>query len=157
MPASTNLFVARASWPIPPYTDETPAPSFVKTEKADEKTLPKQAAIPSTLILNKHQNNSPAEEECRWGPQCPIYIKATSNIKPENTEEDWNGDRQRNRNEDHLERNYYAQIPQFSPAYDFPDRQSHHYRMKKDRNERLEFWNNLDYYSSSDSDSNSKH
>ena len=38
MPALTNLFVARASWPIPPNVNKVPTPTFVKTEKADEKT-----------------------------------------------------------------------------------------------------------------------
>ena len=76
MPASTNLFVARASWPLSPHTDEVQTPTFVKTEKADEKNLPKQAAIPHALILNKPQSNKPAEEECRWGPHCPICAKS---------------------------------------------------------------------------------
>ena len=44
----------------PPYTDEVPTPTFVKTEKAEEKTPPKQAAISHALILNKPQNNKPA-------------------------------------------------------------------------------------------------
>ena len=47
-----------------------------------------------------------------------------------------------------------------TPSYDFPDGLPHHYKMEKDRNERLGFLNdkyNLDYYSNSDSDFNSKH
>ena len=80
--------------------DEVPTPTFVKTEKAEEKIPSKQAAIPHILILNKPQNNKPAEEECKWGPQCPICTQATQNIKTEDTEEDWNGNMQRNGKED---------------------------------------------------------
>ena len=133
IPASTNLSAARASWPIPPYIDEVPTPTSVKTEKAKEKTPPTQAAIPCILIQNKPQNSKPVEQECRWGtqcpictqmqnskpakeefrwgPQCPICTKATPNIKTEEIEEDWNGDRQRNRKEDQLARNYYPLSP----------------------------------------------
>ena len=92
----------------------------------------------------------------KMGPQCPICTQATPNIKTEETEEDWNGNKQRNRKEDQLERNYYPQSLQYSPSYDFPDRLSHHYKMEKDRNERLGFLNkkyNIDYDSDSDSDS----
>ena len=35
--ASTNLFVARVSWPNPPNVNEVPTSTFVKTEKAEEK------------------------------------------------------------------------------------------------------------------------
>ena len=154
MPASTNLFVAKASWPIPPNMDEVPMPTFGKTEKADAKTPPKQAAIPHTLILNKLQNSKSVEEACG----CPICTQSTP--KAEDSEEDWDGERQRNRKEDQTERNYYPPSPQYFPSYSFPDRLSHHYKMEKDRNAGLEFLNdkyNLDYYSGSDSDSNSKH
>ena len=64
MPSSTNLFVARASWPNPPNMDDVPTPTFVKTEKTEEMTPPKQAAIPCALILHKSQNSKPAEEAC---------------------------------------------------------------------------------------------
>ena len=101
------MFVARVSWPIPPYMDEVPTPTSVKTEKAKEKTPPKQATVPHAMILNKPQNSKPAEVECGWGPQCPVCTQATPNIKTEHTEEDWNGNRERNRKEDQLERNYY--------------------------------------------------
>ena len=37
----------------------------------------------------------------------PFCTQAMLNIKTEDTEEDWNGDRPRNRKEDQLERNYY--------------------------------------------------
>ena len=143
--ASTNFFVSRASWPIPPNVNEVSTPTFVKTEK----TPPKQVAIPHTLILNKPQNSKPAEEACGWGPQYPICTQSNPNMKVEDSEDDWNGNR-----------NYYSQMPKYSPFYDFPDRLSHNYKTEKDRNERLEFLNdkyNLDYYSDSDSDSNSEH
>ena len=39
----------------PPYNGEVPAPTFVKTEQAEEKTPTKQAAISNTLVLNKPQ------------------------------------------------------------------------------------------------------
>ena len=58
MPASTNLFDARASWPNPP----TEAPTFVKTEDAEKKIPLRLAAIPHTLVLNQPQSNKPAEE-----------------------------------------------------------------------------------------------
>ena len=135
MLASTNLFVARASWPIPPNVDDVSMPTFVKTEKTEEKTPPKQAAIPHALILNKPQNSKPAEEACGWGPQCPICTQSNPNIKMEDPEEDWNGNKQRNRKEDQLERNYYSPSPKYSPSYDFPDRLSQHYRIERDRNE----------------------
>ena len=134
LPASTNSFAARASWTIPPYMDEVPTLTFVKTEKTEEKAPPKQAAIPYTLILNKPQNSKPAKEACGWGPQCPICTQSNPNIKTEDTEEDWNGDRQRKRREDQSERNHYPPSPKYSPSYDFPDRPSHHYKMEKERN-----------------------
>ena len=87
-------------------------------------------------------------------------MQSTLNIKADDTGEDWNRVRQRIGKENQLERNYYTPSPQHSPSYDFPDRLPHHYKMEKDRNERLEFLNdkyNLDYYSDSGSDSDSKH
>ena len=60
VPASTNLFEARAYWPNPPA--ETP--TVVKMEKTE--VPPRVAAIPYTLVLNKPQNNRPAEEKCTW-------------------------------------------------------------------------------------------
>ena len=41
MQASTNLFVTKASWPIP--QSETSTPIFIKMEKAEERTPPKIA------------------------------------------------------------------------------------------------------------------
>ena len=94
----------------PPYNAEVPTPTFVKTEKAEEKTPTKQAAIPHTLMLNKPQNNKPAEEECKWGLHCPICTKLTQNPKA-GSSEDWNDEKQ-----DNLQRNYYSQSPQYSPS-----------------------------------------
>ena len=142
--------------------NEVPTPTFVKTEKADEKTPPKQAAISHAMILNKPQNSKPEEEACGWGPQCPICTQSQSipNINAEDSEEDWNGDRQGNRKENQFKKNYYSPRLQDSPSYDFPDRLSHHYKMEKDRNERLEFLDdkyNLHFYSDPNSDSSSNH
>ena len=84
------------------------------------------------------------EEECRWGPYCPICAK-------EEGTEDWNGKRQENQ-----QRNHYPQSLQPPPAYDIPDRFSQQTKLEKEWNEKMEHLNekyNLDYYSSSDSDS----
>ena len=51
MPASTNLFNARASWPIP----STEATMVIKMEVAEKKVPPRLAAIPHSLVLNKPQ------------------------------------------------------------------------------------------------------
>ena len=91
MPASTNLFGAKASWPIPP----TETSAVVKMEKTE--VTPRLAAIPHALVLNKpqiNQSNRPAEEECRWGPHCPICTK-------EEGTEDWNSNRQENQQRTH--------------------------------------------------------
>ena len=141
IPASTNLFVTRASWPIPP--SETSTHMFIN------RTPPKLAAIPHMMAP---QNK--AEEMCRWGLHCPICAKSIPNPKTESSE-DWNSKRQ-----DQLQRNYYPQSPQYSPSYDIPDHFSEHHKIEEDRKERLEFLKdryNLNYYSSSDSDSESKH
>ena len=111
MPTSTNLFNARASWPILP----TEAPTVIKMEEA-KKIPPRLAAILCTLVLNKPLSNKPAEDECRWGPQCPICTKSSSSQKTENTE-DWNGGRQNNQ-----QRNYHPQSPRYFPACDILDR-----------------------------------
>ena len=54
MTASTNLFEARADWPIPP----TQAPT-VKVEEVP----PRVAAIPCAMVSHKPQTNSSAEEK----------------------------------------------------------------------------------------------
>ena len=81
MPASANLFVARASWPFPP--SETAIPMFIKTEKAEERTPPKIAAIPHMMVSKPPQ--AKVEEMCGWGPHCPICAKSTSNPKTESS------------------------------------------------------------------------
>ena len=104
-----------------PYNGEVPTSTFVKTEKAEDRTPPGLAAIPCMMINKPPQNR--AKEECRWGPHCPLCTKSTPNPKAESTE-DWNGNRQ-----------------------------------DKEWNERVECLNdkyNLDYYSSSGSNSESE-
>ena len=81
IPASTNLFVERTSWPIPP--SETSTPMFIKTEKAEDRTPPKLATIPHAM-----PSQNKAEEMCRWGLYCPICTKSTPNPKAESSE-DW--------------------------------------------------------------------
>ena len=94
-----------------------------------------------------------AEEIYRWGLHCSICAKSTPNPKA-GSSEDWNGNRQ-----DQLQRNYYPQSPQYSTSYDILDRFSEYYKTEEGREERLEFLNdkyNLDYYFSSDFDSESE-
>ena len=86
------------------------------------------------------------EEKCTWGPPCPICEK-----EEEEGIEDWNGDRQESQ-----QRNHYPQNPQHPQAYDIPDMFSQQIRLEKEWNEKMECLNkkcNLDYYSSSKSDS----
>ena len=125
MPASTNVFVARASWPIPP--SETSTPIFVKTEKAEERTPSKIAAIPHVMVNKPTQNK--AEEMCGWGPHCPICAKSTPNPKAESSE-GWNSNRH-----NQLERNYYPPCPQYSPSYEILDRLSQHYKTERQEEE----------------------
>ena len=132
MPASTNLFKARTSWPIPPVE----APTAIKMEKTEEKTPPRVAAISHTMTNKPHQGK--AEEKCGWGLHCPICMKTIPNQKVESTE-DWNSEGQ-----DNQKRNYYPQGP---PS------------LEKEWNEQMEILKdkyNLDYYSSSESNSEPK-
>ena len=125
-------------------------PMFIKTEKAEDRILPKIAAIPHMMVSKPSPKKT--EEMCRWGLHCPICAKSTPN--PRQSSEDCNGKRQ-----DQLQKNY-PQSPQYSPSYDILDRFSEHYKTEEDRKERLEFLNdkyNLDYYSSSDSDLELEH
>ena len=65
--------------------------------------------------------------------------------------EDWNGDRQRNQPKNHPPQN--AQHPQ---SYNVPGRYSEQIRLRREWNEKMEYLNekyNLDYYSSSESNS----
>ena len=144
MPASKNLFYARASWTIPP----TEAPGVIKMEMAE---IPlRVATILCALVLNKPQSNKPAKEECRWGLHSPICTKSTADPKEEGTE-DWNNERQENQ-----QRNHYPLNPQYPPVYDIHDRFSQQNKLEKQWNERMECLNkkyNSDYYSSSKFDS----
>ena len=81
MPASTNLCVTTASWPIPP--SETSTTMFIKTEKAEDRTPPKIAAIPNMMVNKPPQSR--AEEMFRWGLYCPICTKSTPNLKAESS------------------------------------------------------------------------
>ena len=68
--------------------------------------------------------------------------------------EDWKIDRQRDQPKNHHPQN--AQHPQ---SYDVPDRYSEQIRWKREWDEKMECWNekyNLDYYSSSESNSDFK-
>ena len=121
MPASTNLFEARASWPIPP----TETPAVVKMEKTE--VPPRVAAIPHAKVLNKTQNNRPVEEKCAWGLHCPICTKEEEGTK------DWNGDRQENQ-----QRTHYPQSTQHSQA---SDRFSQQIKLEKEWNEKMECLN----------------
>ena len=122
--ASTNLFEARANWPIPP----TETPTVVKME--DTEVPPRVAAIPHAMVLNKPQNNKPAEEKCSWGPHCPICAKE------EKGTEDWNGDIQENQ-----QRTHYPQNTQHPQDYDIPDRFSQQIKLEKERNEKMKSLN----------------
>ena len=55
VPASTNLFEARAGWPIPPMKTPT-----VRIEKAE--VPPRAAAIPHAMVLPKSRNNRLVEK-----------------------------------------------------------------------------------------------
>ena len=134
MPASTNLCEARPNWPIPP----TKTPIVVKKEKTE--APPRVAAILHTMILNKSQNNRPAEEKCTWWLHCPTCTKE------EEGTEDWNGDRQESQ-----QRTHYPPNPQHPQAYDIPNRFSQQIKPGNEWNEKMECFNekaNLDYYSS---------
>ena len=80
VPASMNLFKARADWSIP----ATPAPT-VKVEKTE--VPPQVAANPHAIVLPKPQNNRSAKEKCTWGLHCLICKK-----EEEDGTEDWNSD-----------------------------------------------------------------
>ena len=74
MPASTNLFEARASWPISPME----APTAIKMEKAEEKTPPRVAAIPHAMINKppKTRQKKSVDGDCAApSVQKPLLIK----------------------------------------------------------------------------------
>ena len=132
VPASINLFKARAHWPITP----TPAPS-VKVKNTE--VSPQIAAISHAMVLLNQIG-----EKCTWGLHCPI-------CKKEDSMEDWNGHRQRDWPITH-----YPQNLQHPQTYDFPERYSQQIRLRREWDEKMECLNekyNLDYYSSLESDS----
>ena len=122
MPASTNLFNARASWPIPTIE----APTVIKMEKAEEKIPPRVPAIPHAMVNKPPQ--SKAEYMCGWGLHCPICTKSTPNPKAESSDD----------KQDNLQRNYYPQSPQYSTSYDIPDKFSQQLKLEREWNERME-------------------
>ena len=115
IPASMNLFKARAGWPVPP----TSAPT-VKVEKTE--VPPRVAANPHAMVLLKPQNNKQIEGKCIWGLHCPIYKK-----EEEEGMEDWNGDRQEDQ-----PRNHCPQNPHHPQTYDVPDRYSEQIRLRRE-------------------------
>ena len=108
MPAFTNLFKARADWPIP----SMPAPTM-KVEKME--VPPQIAAIPHAMVLPK--NNRLAEEKCIWRLYCPICKK-----EEEDSTEVWDIDQQRK---------HHPQNPQHHQTYDVPDQYSETDKAKK--------------------------
>ena len=84
------------------------------------------------------------------GITLPHLHKTTPNQKVEGME-DWNGEWQ-----DNQQGNTYPQGPECSPSYNIPDRFAQQLKLEKECNEWMELLNdkyNLDYYSSSKSDS----
>ena len=122
MPASTNLFEARADWPIPPL--QTLA---MKVQKVS----PKVVAIPCAMVLSKPINNRSAEEKYTWGPHCPICKK-----EEEEGTEDWNGNRLENQ-----QRNHYPQNPQHHQTYNVPYQYSEQIRLRREWDEKMEHLN----------------
>ena len=153
-----NQFICCRSWPIPPNGNEVPAPTFIKMEKSDEKAQPKQAVICCPMVLgNPPQNNESSGELCGWVPQFPICVQPAPNLKAEDSkEEDWNGDRQKQRKKISRKEITIPQAHSTPHPITSQDRLSHHYKTEEERKERLEFLNDkydLDYYSDSNSDS----
>ena len=146
MPASTNLSDARASWPIPP----TEAPKVIKTEEVEKKAPPRLATIPCTLVLNKPQSNKPAEEECRSVDGDHIAPSMQNPLLRQKRQKTGMV------RQDNQQRNYYPQSSRYSPVYDIPDMFSQQLKLEREWNEKMKQLNNkynLDYYSSSESDS----
>ena len=77
MPASTNLLLQEH------HHDQTP--TFIKTEKAEDRTPPKIAVIPCVMVNKPPQGK--ADKMCGWGLHCPICTKSTPNPKAERSED----------------------------------------------------------------------
>ena len=108
----------------------------VKVENAE--VPPRVAAIPHAMVVPKPQNNRPVEEKCTWGLHCPMCKK-----EEEEDTEDWNGDKQENK-----QRNHYPQSPQHPQTYNVPDRYSEQIRLQREWDEKMELLNekyNFDY------------
>ena len=82
VPASTNLFNARADWPIPPM--QTPT---MKVEKAE--VPPRVAEIPHAMVLPKPQNNKPVEEKCTWDCIAPFAERNNKKAQKIGMATDW--------------------------------------------------------------------
>ena len=68
IPASMNLFEARADWPIPPYT-------ITCSESRESRSSTRVAAIAHAMVIPKLQKNKTVKEKCTWGLHCPICEK----------------------------------------------------------------------------------
>ena len=68
-----------------PNNGEAPTPTFAKTEKAEDRTPPRLAAIPHAMINKPPQGK--AEEKCGWGLHCLISTKPplTQRVKVQKT------------------------------------------------------------------------
>ena len=102
---------------------------------------PKIAVIPHAMVMPKQVG-----EKCTWQPHCPTCKK-----EEEESIEDWNGNRQRDQ-----PRNHHPQNAQHHQTFDIPDRYAEQIRLRREWDEKMEFLNEkygLDYYSSSESDS----
>ena len=123
--ASENLFEARKDWQVHP----TPAPT-VKTE------------APPQLVVTPH-----------------AMVMPICKNEEEHGEEDWNSDRQTEQPRNQCPQNTQhpqSQNTQHLQSFDVPDRYSEQIRLRGELEEKMECLNekyNLDYYSSSESDS----
>ena len=147
-PASENLFETRKDWHIRP----TPAPT-VKTESP-----PQVVAIPHAMVMPKQ-----VAEKCTWGLHCPICKN-----EEKHREEDWDGGRQKEQprnqypqnTQHHQSQNTQQPQPQNTQhpqSFDVLDRYSEQIRVRREWEEKIECLNkkyNLDYYSSSELESN---
>ena len=96
-----------------------------------------------------------AAEKCSWGPHCPICKNG------EEYKEDWDSNRQREQprmcpQNTECPQPQNTQHPQ---SFNVPDRYFEQIRLRREWEEKIEHLNekyNLGYYSSSESDSNSK-
>ena len=76
---SGNLFELRKDWPIPPANNTA-------TTTAINPKLPVVKVEPQDPDQSNPSSTVPKQEQCRWGPNCPIC---------KNAEEDWDGEHQK--------------------------------------------------------------